>query len=44
LIIGGPQGFAHVVWNVTAHSNVGHTPYIVFTYHSIDGDQGMFNH
>jgi len=40
-IHGGPQGFAHVVWNVTAHSNVGHTPYIVFTYHSIDGDQGF---
>ena len=40
-IIGGPKGFAHVVWKVKKHSNKGHTPHIVFTYYSFDGDQGM---
>ena len=44
LIIGGPKGFGHVVWKVKKHSNEGHTPHIVFTYYSVDGDQGMYNH
>lgn len=38
---GGPKGFGHVVWKVKKHSNEGHTPHIVFTYYSVDGDQGF---
>ncbi|KAL4653735.1 hypothetical protein ACB092_01G326900 [Castanea dentata] len=37
----GPKGFAHVVWKVKKHSNKGHTPHIVFTNYSFDGDQGF---
>uniref|UniRef100_A0A803QM80 Aldose 1-epimerase n=1 Tax=Cannabis sativa TaxID=3483 RepID=A0A803QM80_CANSA len=38
---GGKIGFSDVVWNVKKYHNEGPTPYIVFTYHSYDGEQGF---
>ncbi|XP_065879127.1 uncharacterized protein [Euphorbia lathyris] len=38
---GGPIGFSKVLWRVTSYKTKGRTPYIVFTYHSPDGDQGF---
>ncbi|WCJ20796.1 Galactose mutarotase-like superfamily protein [Euphorbia peplus] len=38
---GGPVGFSKVLWRVTSFKNKGPHPYIVFTYHSPDGDQGF---
>lgn len=37
---GGKRGFSDVVWKVKMYNNKGPTPYIVFTYHSFDGEQG----
>ncbi|XP_062103344.1 uncharacterized protein LOC133814395 [Humulus lupulus] len=38
---GGKIGFSDVVWNVEKYYNEGPAPYIVFTYHSCDGEQGF---
>lgn len=40
---GGKKGFSDVVWKVIKHKNEGHSPSIVFTYHSADGEQGTRN-
>ncbi|CAK7323030.1 unnamed protein product [Dovyalis caffra] len=40
-IHGGPIGFSKVVWKVNKYSPEGHTPQIVFAYHSFDGEQGF---
>ncbi|KAL5992176.1 hypothetical protein ACLOJK_013091 [Asimina triloba] len=37
---GGPKGFAKVIWTVK-NQKAGKFPYITFTYHSSDGDQGF---
>ncbi|KAF3444768.1 hypothetical protein FNV43_RR14461 [Rhamnella rubrinervis] len=38
---GGKIGFSDVVWKVARYHNKGPAPYIVFTYHSSDGEQGF---
>lgn len=39
-LLGGSKGFSNVVWNVTKHHNKGLLRYIMFTYHSRDGEEG----
>ncbi|KAL6990325.1 aldose 1-epimerase [Sarracenia purpurea var. burkii] len=38
---GGPKGFSDVVWKVKKYHNKGHSPYITFSYHSFDGEEGF---
>lgn len=38
---GGPKGFGRLVWKVKKHHNEGHSPYITFTHHSFDGEEGF---
>ncbi|XP_043723314.1 galactose mutarotase-like [Telopea speciosissima] len=38
---GGVRGFSDVIWKVMKHVPDGKTPYITFTYHSSDGEQGF---
>ncbi|KAL0855881.1 hypothetical protein Bca101_061034 [Brassica carinata] len=40
-IHGGKKGFKHAIWRVAKHRYNGKKPYIVFTYTSLDGDQGF---
>lgn len=40
-IHGGPKGFANIAWTVKKYHNEGDTPYITFSYHSSDGDEGF---
>ncbi|KAJ0100178.1 hypothetical protein Patl1_22149 [Pistacia atlantica] len=41
MLHGGKIGFSDVVWNVKKHKNEGPAPYIVFEYHSFDGEEGF---
>ncbi|KAG7985432.1 hypothetical protein I3843_03G025300 [Carya illinoinensis] len=41
MLHGGLRGFSDVVWKVKRHKKDGQTPHIVFTYHSVDGEQGF---
>lgn len=41
ILHGGKVGFSDVVWKVKKYHNEGHAPYIVFTYHSFDGEEGF---
>ncbi|XP_015879432.3 uncharacterized protein LOC107415594 [Ziziphus jujuba] len=41
ILHGGKIGFSDVVWKVKRYNNKGPAPYIVFTYHSFDGEQGF---
>ncbi|KAH7850899.1 hypothetical protein Vadar_004414 [Vaccinium darrowii] len=40
-IHGGSKGFGRVVWKVKKYHNEGHSPFVTFSYHSFDGDQGF---
>lgn len=41
MLHGGPKGFGDVVWKVKDYHNEGDTPYITFSYHSADGEEGF---
>ncbi|XP_042513675.1 galactose mutarotase-like [Macadamia integrifolia] len=38
---GGVRGFSDVIWKVSKHVPDGQAPYITFSYHSHDGEQGF---
>ncbi|PSS33706.1 Aldose 1-epimerase [Actinidia chinensis var. chinensis] len=38
---GGTRGFSDVIWKVKKYHNEGHSPYITFSYHSFDGEEGF---
>ncbi|XP_058096578.1 uncharacterized protein LOC131242150 [Magnolia sinica] len=40
MLHGGHRGFSKVIWTVKRHSH-GEFPFITFTYHSFDGEQGF---
>ncbi|XP_056168910.1 uncharacterized protein LOC115688124 [Syzygium oleosum] len=41
MLHGGPKGFSDVVWKVTRYQKGGHTPQIVFSYFSHNGEEGF---
>ncbi|CBI22174.3 uncharacterized protein LOC100256158 [Vitis vinifera] len=41
MLHGGPKGFGKVAWRVSKYKKGGHSPYIMFSYHSLDGEEGF---
>ncbi|OMO79238.1 Aldose 1-/Glucose-6-phosphate 1-epimerase [Corchorus capsularis] len=41
MLHGGPIGFSDVVWRVRKYKKDGHSPRIVFSYDSFDGEEGF---
>ncbi|GAB4827312.1 hypothetical protein Ancab_034198 [Ancistrocladus abbreviatus] len=41
MLHGGPKGFSKVLWKVDKHHPQDHSPYIIFTYNSFDGEEGF---
>ncbi|KAL9247722.1 hypothetical protein vseg_021124 [Gypsophila vaccaria] len=41
IIHGGPKGFSRVTWNVDKYSPEVRSPYVTFTYDSVDGEEGF---
>ncbi|GMP30514.1 hypothetical protein CsSME_00005149 [Camellia sinensis var. sinensis] len=41
MLHGGSIGFSDVVWKVKNYHDEGHSPYITFSYHSFDGEEGF---
>ncbi|KAF2316250.1 hypothetical protein GH714_041591 [Hevea brasiliensis] len=41
MLHGGPKGFSKVVWKVKKYKPESNAPFIIFTYHSPDGEEGF---